>query len=785
MVAMVAVSCFTVGVSRAGALQAQPDTACPDSATTLPNPGGGTLTIRCKWEVFLDGHVEQSSPEIASLDAAGPSIVVGTRDTGRVYALHLSDGQAVSGWPVAPGAAVDSSPTAIPAGSGRDDVVIDSGDVVDVPPVSLDIDHGAIQEMAPDGQTLWKRGLADEFDPTFGADPALYASPVVADTTGSGQSSIVTAGVSLSQYSLQSATGATEVGWPRKTADSTFSTAAVADLFGGRDPVIVAGSDSSAGPGALYDWNGGVVRAETGTGRVLWTYRSNEVVTSSPAVGDLDGTGDKVVFGHGRYWSDREYAPDATTVTALNSNGTLDWQDQLSGYTPASPALADLTGDGQLDVVEPTWTAYRSQTGGSLYAIEPDGHIMWGPVGLWTGDSTANNAEVIYGGVATADFGEEYQGHGYQDVVAASGTGWNILDGRTGQSILPNGPLSGVDVDWDGNQANLAMQNTPLVTADPSGGLDIVLAGTYASAKDSRGFVAVYQVTSAPTSVGAGAWPMFHHDQQHSGSAQQPALSCRGCVADDEPSGYWLAASDGGVFAYGAPFAGSMGGRRLHAPIVGMASTPDGRGYWLVASDGGIFAFGDAGYHGSMGGKRLNSPVVGMAATPDGRGYWLVASDGGIFAFGDAGFYGSMGGRVLARPVVGMASDPDDHGYWLVASDGGVFSFGDVVFHGSMGGRRLAAPIVSIQAIPGSGGYWELAADGGMFAFDAPFYGSMGGRRLVAPVVSGSVPPPEVGGGYWEAAKDGGVFAFGQAPFRGSAGGLRLAAPVVAMAEQA
>ncbi|MGA3148936.1 MAG: protease pro-enzyme activation domain-containing protein, partial [Acidimicrobiales bacterium] len=51
-------------------------------------------------------------------------------------------------------------------------------------------------------------------------------------------------------------------------------------------------------------------------------------------------------------------------------------------------------------------------------------------------------------------------------------------------------------------------------------------------------------------------------------------------------------------------------------------------GYWLVASDGGIFAFGAAGFYGSTGGTPLNRPVVGMAATPDGKGYWLVASDG-------------------------------------------------------------------------------------------------------------------------------------------------------------
>jgi hypothetical protein len=30
-------------------------------------------------------------------------------------------------------------------------------------------------------------------------------------------------------------------------------------------------------------------------------------------------------------------------------------------------------------------------------------------------------------------------------------------------------------------------------------------------------------------------------------------------------------ASDGGIFAFGVPFVGSMGGQRLNAPIVGLA----------------------------------------------------------------------------------------------------------------------------------------------------------------------------------------------------------------------
>ena len=111
-------------------------------------------------------------------------------------------------------------------------------------------------------------------------------------------------------------------------------------------------------------------------------------------------------------------------------------------------------------------------------------------------------------------------------------------------------------------------------------------------------------------------------------------------------------------------------------------------GYRFVASDGGIFDFGTLPFCGSMGGRPLTRPVVGIASTPDGGGYWEVASDGGIFAFGDAAFYGSMGGKPLTKPVVGIATTPDGHGYWEVASDGGIFAFGDASFHGSMGGTR-------------------------------------------------------------------------------------------------
>jgi hypothetical protein len=219
-------------------------------------------------------------------------------------------------------------------------------------------------------------------------------------------------------------------------------------------------------------------------------------------------------------------------------------------------------------------------------------------------------------------------------------------------------------------------------------------------------------------------------------SAPVLVVTPTGAVAVVQPAGggTLVTSSDGGVYAYGrATFFGSMAGRALNAPVVGLAATPDGRGYWLVAADGGLFTFGDATFYGSMGGHPLNQPIVGLAPTPDGRGYWEVAADGGLFSFGDAAFFGSMGGQPLNQPVVGMAATADGRGYWMAASDGGVFAFGDAHFLGSMGGTPLAQPVVGLSSADnpnGSPGYYMVAADGGVFTFGAAFWGSLGGRGL-------------------------------------------------------
>jgi len=236
----------------------------------------------------------------------------------------------------------------------------------------------------------------------------------------------------------------------------------------------------------------------------------------------------------------------------------------------------------------------------------------------------------------------------------------------------------------------------------------------------------------------------------------------------DPNDGYYLFDQHGGLTSFGNDnYLAYLDGAQyydLKAPIVGMRTTPDGGGYWMVASDGGVFSSGDAGFFGSTGGLHLNKPVVGMAATPDGRGYWFVASDGGIFAYGDAQFYGSMGGTPLNKPIVGMAATPSGNGYWLVASDGGIFAYGDAPFYGSTGSIRLNQPIVGMSATPSGHGYWFVAADGGIFSYgDAQFFGSATNVRLTGSVVG--VTSTYSGNGYWIAVSDGGVFAYGDAAF--------------------
>ncbi|HEX3793789.1 MAG TPA: protease pro-enzyme activation domain-containing protein [Acidimicrobiales bacterium] len=215
-------------------------------------------------------------------------------------------------------------------------------------------------------------------------------------------------------------------------------------------------------------------------------------------------------------------------------------------------------------------------------------------------------------------------------------------------------------------------------------------------------------------------------------------------------AGYWLVASDGGVFTYGnagyygsipglglAPAGSSGPGKKLNAPIVGMVPTINGAGYFMVASDGGVFAFGNAKFEGScpsIGGCAGSAVSVVPDAT--GNGYWLYTSTGRVYAFGDATNYGSTGQE--PSPITAAARTADGKGYWVLSANGIVSPFGDAVNHGdrpnATGGFDPADAIVTTSD---GGGYWVMAANGTVFPFgDAPDLGTLAGTPLVAPIVA-------------------------------------------------
>jgi hypothetical protein len=716
-------------------------------------PASAAVSIRQVWSVGIpDGSqvISTSSPIVATLDGLGPSVVVGD-GAGNIYALHIGNastgqnlGTEVAGWPARAGYPVDSTPS-----TGGGAIFVGEG-------ATATPGAGGFAAYGSNGRQAWFR------QPPGGGFLADVDGMTVANLQG--QLDVVSG--SLSQYAdaFNAANGATLPGWPFLDADTNFTTPAVADLYSNGAREVIEGGDSTQPSPVFNDQfgqpylNGGHIRIISATGAPICEYNVHQVVQGSPAVGQfLAGGGVGIVAGTGAYYPNVAGSGTDQLIAVDNRCGLAWTSPVLDGETNASPIVVNALGNGALQVAEAT--NYNSYKSGTLYILNGSNGSIVRSVQLLGG---------VIGSLASVDLGS-----GHQDIVAATTGGLEIVDPTTGGIV------------WSALQGTLAFQNTPLVTADPDGNIGITVAGY----NGSGSAVYHYEIVGDPAirATEAGAWPMFHHDAQLTGDAGTPAPKVatirQPCTAPaGGPSGYWMAASDGGIFNYGnLPFCGSTGGVVLARPIVGVAGTPDGGGYWLVASDGGIFNFGDARFYGSTGGVPLVRPIVGMARTPDGGGYWLVASDGGVFTFGDAHFYGSTGGVPLVKPIVGMAPTPDGKGYWLVASDGGVFSFGDAHFYGSTGGVPLVRPIVGMASTGNGNGYWLVASDGGLFAFgDAGFHGSMGGTPLAKPVVA--MQATRDGGGYWMVASDGGVFTFGDAGFHGSTGGVPLARPVVGLA---
>src|SRR5262249_47480917 len=138
-------------------------------------------------------------------------------------------------------------------------------------------------------------------------------------------------------------------------------------------------------------WNDQKVYAFDLQGNVKtgWPFTAAYPIWSTPAIGDLDGDGKKeIVFGsngnllyalrwYGQEWIDGDANPATKGVFKVLG----------APYNYGTPALADLNGDGHLDIVFASWD-------GNLYAWNSNGTNLPGfPIDM----GGASNASVAIG----------------------------------------------------------------------------------------------------------------------------------------------------------------------------------------------------------------------------------------------------------------------------------------------------------------------------------------------------------------------------------------------------
>ena len=168
-----------------------------------------------------------------------------------------------------------------------------------------------------------------------------------------------------------------------------------------------------------------------------------------------------------------------------------------------------------------------------------------------------------------------------------------------------------------------------------------------------------------------------------------------GMVPSNDDGGYFMVASDGGVFAFGdAHFAGSCPGIGGCSGAA-VAVMPDARKRLLVGhKDGNVYAFGDAHNFGGPGAQTV--PVTSAVRTPDGGGYWILFANGVIAPYGDAGNYGQAAGAFGGlNPATAIFTTSDGDGYWIASAIGTVDKYGDAPNDGGMSGTHLNGSIIA------------------------------------------------------------------------------------------